>query len=295
MRQEIMSQLASIFLLQPVGDDVLWEQYHANTKLSPAHMPPAGNHDDPVAELNDAVRRTAIQEIEFAVATGGKRYATTAKVALPQKWPDGFNASLAQALEARSSCREYSEALPDLETISGVCRAACGLKPGPSPVDDAPPSRCVPSAGALYPLELYLFLTQPLDAAVPYPEGTVWHYDPQGHCLERVARCEPSRIMECFQTVPEVFPPLVAVLTGVPRRQTWKYGARAYRYTVMEAGHAVQNMLLAAAVTGLGACPVVGFYDDRIHNLLDVDGVGEIALYTVWIGHPADSGDLTAE
>lgn len=280
-----MNQLASIFLLQPDEKDAAWERYHANTKLSPWRMPPAAMREDPVAELNDALRKTAIEEIESVVGSGGKRYPTTEKLVLPDAWPAAFETSLGAVLGIRSSQREFSPSPLSIEQLAAVCRSTCGFKPAGADIDGMARSRCIPSAGALYPLELYLFSLQPLSRSEKPKTAEVWHYEPQKHSLERVTRCDPARITGCFQTWPELPPPMVAVLTGVPKRQSWKYGARAYRYTVMEAGHAVQNMVLGATAMELNSCPVVGFYDDRIHDLLDIDGVSEIALYTVWLGH----------
>jgi SagB-type dehydrogenase family enzyme len=79
----------------------------------------------------------------------------------------------------------------------------------------------------------------------------------------------------------------VFVLTGVFGRSKIKYGERAYRFVLLEAGHAMQNICLTGTVLGLGACPVGGFIDDDINDLLNVDGVEEAALYAVTIGLPA--------
>ncbi len=279
-----MNKLASIFLLQPDEKDAVWELYHANTKLSPWRMPTPADQNDPVAELNEALRKITIEEIESVVGTAGKRYATSERISLPGEWPSAFETSLGKAVELRSSRRDFAPAPLSTSQLAALCRVACGVKPVNAGSGDTTPSRCVPSAGALYPLELYLFAAQPF-AGMPDSAG-VWHYEPQNHHLERVVRCDADRISGCFQTWPDSPPPVAAVITGVPKRQSWKYGARAYRYTVMETGHAVQNMTLGAAVMGLNSCPVVGFYDDCVHDLLDIDGVSEIALYTVWLGNP---------
>ncbi|MCC5846780.1 MAG: SagB/ThcOx family dehydrogenase [Verrucomicrobia bacterium] len=280
-----MNDLASIFLPQSDKQDALWELYNTNTKLSPAHMPPVSAEADPIAQLNEAIRKLTIEEIEAAVGSGGKRYPTSETLALPEAFPAAINKPFGNILESRISEREFAISPLSIKTISGLCRIACGIKPSHVRTEETPTSRYVPSAGALYPLELYLFSAQPLTKRGKGDGGAeIWHYEPQQHNLERIVRCDLERIADCFQTWPEQFPPITAVITGVPKRQSWKYGARAYRYTVMEAGHAVQNILLGATAMNLSACPVVGFYDDRIHDLLDIDGVSEIALYTVWMG-----------
>ena len=62
-------------------------------------------------------------------------------------------------------------------------------------------------------------------------------------------------------------------------RSRIKYGERGYRFALPEAGHAMQNILPGATALGLGACPVGGFIDDRLHDLVDVDRVEEAVLY----------------
>ena len=280
-----MKDLTSIFLLQPDPKDDLWEIYHANTKLSPRIMPPASDLKDPVAELNAAVWKTRIEEMEAAVGSGGKCYPTAPKIVLPDILPQTLHQPIEKIIRERASERSFAAPQISIEEIAALCRLACGENPDrPRPGDWPIPFRNTPSAGALYPLELYLLAPLPIESELSGPQAEVWHYQPGGHSLERIHRCDPSRIIGCFQTWPEDPPPLVALLTGVPKRQSWKYGARAYRYTLLEAGHAAQNLVLVATALGLHSCPIVGFYDDALHDLLDIDGISEVALYSVFIG-----------
>jgi SagB-type dehydrogenase family enzyme len=65
-----------------------------------------------------------------------------------------------------------------------------------------------------------------------------------------------------------------------------KYGSRAERYVLIEVGHAAQNLLLQAAVLGLGAVPTGAFRDDEVSELLGFDD-GTQPWYLIPIGHPA--------
>jgi SagB-type dehydrogenase family enzyme len=76
-------------------------------------------------------------------------------------------------------------------------------------------------------------------------------------------------------------------MTAMFWRSRFKYGARAYRFALMEAGHVGQNLLLAAAALGLGAVPLGGFYDREVDAFLGVDGIYEASLYLVPVGYPA--------
>jgi SagB-type dehydrogenase family enzyme len=80
------------------------------------------------------------------------------------------------------------------------------------------------------------------------------------------------------------------VLTAVVERALAKYCDRGYRYLLLEAGHAAQNLELAAAALSLGACDLGGFVDHDITELLDLDGDEEIPLHSVAVGLPAGEG-----
>jgi SagB-type dehydrogenase family enzyme len=137
--------------------------------------------------------------------------------------------------------------------------------------------RPVPSAGALYPLELYVVSL----AVEGLPPG-VYHYDPFRH---RLAELGPS----CFADLRgALVDPTLAdcaaallVATGVFWRSRFKYGARGYRFTLLEAGHVVQNAVLAAADLGLAALPLGGFHDRRLDELVGADGLDEATLYAL--------------
>ena len=70
-------------------------------------------------------------------------------------------------------------------------------------------------------------------------------------------------------------------------RSRFKYGARSYRFSLLEAGHVAQNFLLAAEALGLAATPVGGFYDDRVDQFVGVDGLFESSLYLLPAGRRA--------
>jgi SagB-type dehydrogenase family enzyme len=77
---------------------------------------------------------------------------------------------------------------------------------------------------------------------------------------------------------------IALVVSAMFWRSRFKYGQRGYRFTLLEAGHVVQNVLLAAEALELAAVPVGGFFDRKVAELLDIDGVNEAPLYVVPIG-----------
>ncbi|MBI3031498.1 MAG: SagB/ThcOx family dehydrogenase [Candidatus Rokubacteria bacterium] len=160
--------------------------------------------------------------------------------------------SVEGALAERRSVREYTGETLMRADLGQLLWATQGIT-GPEGL------RTAPSAGALYPLEVYVAV----GAVEDLPSG-VYRYDPSRHALELVAsgdrRAELAAAalgQECVQDGAAVI-----ALAAVYRRTTGKYGERGIRYVHMEVGHAAQNMYLQAAALGLGAV-VVGAFDDR--------------------------------
>jgi len=137
--------------------------------------------------------------------------------------------------------------------------------------------RPVPSAGALYPLEEYV-----VAPAVIGLEPGVYHYDPFRHRLALLGPARFSELREALvdSSIADVSAALV-VVTGVFWRARFKYGARGYRFALLEAGHLVQNAVLAATDLELAALPVGGFHDVLLDRLVGADGLDEASLYAL--------------
>ncbi len=176
--------------------------------------------------------------------------------------------TLAATLAARRSVRSFAvEALTERQ-ISQLLWAAQGRTDGPR-------HRTAPSAGALYPLEIYLVLP-----------GGIHHYEPEGHRLTRLsegdARGALHRAALSQDAVREA--PAVFVIAAVYARTEVKYGRdRTPRYVHMEAGHAAQNLLLEATALGLGAVPIGAFEDARVKAALALPTNNE-PLYLIPVG-----------
>ena len=193
-------------------------------------------------------------------------------VDLPQPRLRGV-VSLEEALLNRRSVREYSEAPMTLVEVSQLLWAAQGLTSDWG-------GRTAPSAGALYPLELYLVAGN----VSGLPPG-VYKYQPvlrrlvlikEGDLREPLARAAVNQTWMKDGAI-EI------VVAAVQDRTTVKYGERGVRYVYMEAGHAAQNVLLQATALDLGATPVGAFYEDQVIELLDMPG-NEAPLYIIPVG-----------
>ncbi len=160
--------------------------------------------------------------------------------------------SVEGALAERRSVREYTGDVLTRAELGQLLWAAQGITGREG-------LRTAPSAGALYPLEVYVAV----GAVEDLPSG-IYRYEPDRHALALVAggdrRAELTAAalgQECVQDGA-----VVMALAAVYRRTTAKYGERGIRYAHMEVGHAAQNVCLQAVALGLGTV-VVGAFEDR--------------------------------
>jgi SagB-type dehydrogenase family enzyme len=188
---------------------------------------------------------------------------------------------------ARRSCRAFAQTVLPLTTLADLLDAAYGARDAfERPDGRLGVFRPVPSAGGLYPLELYVVLEN-VDEAQP----GVYHYQALYHALELLPGVPDRQILERHFLAPELFEHanVVVLMTVVFSRTTSKYGSRGYRYALLEAGHVAQNLSLVATEIGLGALCVGGFRDSSLNRALGLDPRSESVIYAAAIGHPAES------
>jgi SagB-type dehydrogenase family enzyme len=190
------------------------------------------------------------------------------KIQLPKPQSKG-GLSLEECVERRRSIRSYEETEIDLQTVSQLCWAAQGI------TDTTTGFRAAPSAGATYPLEVYLIR----------PEG-LFRYLPFEHALLmlssedlRVPLGEAAHGQDCVRKAP-----LCLVVAAVYERTTRAYGERGVRYVHIEVGHLAQNVHLQAVSCGLSSVPVGAFRDDEVKNVLALSE-DEEPLYIIPIGY----------
>jgi SagB-type dehydrogenase family enzyme len=140
--------------------------------------------------------------------------------------------------------------------------------------------RPIPSGGALYPLELFAVA---LD--VDSVEQAVHHYNPYRHRLSRLRGVDRETVAAALvdPTLAERAAALI-VVTAMFWRSRFKYGLRGYRFVLLEAGHLMQNALLAAAALGVPAVPLGGYYDRQLDALVGADSLDEASVYALLLG-----------
>jgi len=151
--------------------------------------------------------------------------------------------------------------------------------------------RSIPSAGALHPTSVFAVILQEAELA-----RGVYHYDVPAHSLELVKPFgdpERAEFLAAFPVHPEIVDLSDASAVFVISSRFWrgraKYGPRAYRYCLQEAGAACHSLSLTAVALELAHVVVGGFYDDDVHACIEIDGVDHAVITAVAVGsRPVD-------
>lgn len=181
--------------------------------------------------------------------------------------------SLEETLQERRSIREYSGESLTLDELSQVLWAAQGIT-------NEYGNRTAPSAGGLYPLEMYV-----VAGDVKELEPGIYRYLPSGHELVLVVAGD-RRTELCKAALDQSWVrdgAVTLVMSAIYERTTERYGERGIRYVHMEAGHAGQNICLQATALGLGTVTIGAFHDEEIASLLAI-AENETPLYVLPIG-----------
>jgi SagB-type dehydrogenase family enzyme len=165
---------------------------------------------------------------------------------------------LNKAIQLRRSLREFKDEPLTMGQVGQLLWSAQG-------VTSLGGYRTVPSAGALYPLEVYVVAGK-VDGL---PAG-VYKYHPQEHSLSKSLEGDKRKDLAAasLEQYWMADAPVMIVLAAVHERTTGKYGERGVRYVDMEVGHAAQNVALEAVAMNLGAVDVGAFSDGAVKKIL---------------------------
>ncbi|MFL6137293.1 MAG: SagB/ThcOx family dehydrogenase [Frankiaceae bacterium] len=215
--------------------------------------------------------------------------ATAEDVLLPA--PLELTVELGDALARRRSRRRYTGDPMALDYLATILRAAVGitgvaeatLKSGGTA---ALAFRAAPSAGGLYPIELYL-----VAQSIAKLRRGVYRYAPHPERLVPVGGDDVAdAVLEGFAVSEEMISlgrsDVVCLLVAHPWRAMRKYGARGMRFVLMEAGSIAQNVNLAAVALGYGSVECASVYEDEVNAALGLDGAFRTLVHTVVVGYP---------
>ncbi len=196
------------------------------------------------------------------------------EILLPQPIP--MEEPLSSVIARRRSRRKWAKKPVELEKLATILWAVQGI------TDKRHEFRAVPSAGATYPLEVYVVVEN-----VTGLDKAIYHYNPYNHSLEVVKTGSYGASLEkaCLGQEWVGRAPFNIVLTAVFFRTTRYYGERGVMYVYLEAGHAGQNIYLAAEALGLGTVAIGAFYDEMVSEILGLTG-SEKPVYIFPVGYP---------
>jgi SagB-type dehydrogenase family enzyme len=249
----------------------LSELYHENTKL----------HPQTALELIPSGKFTP-EDLQ-AMSRAYKQYPNALRIPLPAVDdipPNGR--SFDDVISSRRSFRDFADLDMTLDELSLILYQSYGITGEMTGQDGSRQAlRSSPSAGALYPAEIYVAVQK-----VAGVKPGIYHYNVPNHELELVIPGDPTESMFeicCGQDFVRKTS-IIILMSGVLKRTKLKYGERGYRYVLLDIGHLGQNIYLSCTTLDLAIMTTCGFFDDQAHRLLRLDGVDEAILYVAFIG-----------
>lgn len=227
--------------------------------------------------FNQRAKNKKIKSIDGGYLEDGQRkveykqYPRLNRIILP-KPSLSENVTLLASLTKRKSTREFSKDKVSLKKISNLLFFSAGLN------DQRDGLRFYPSAGAKFPLEIYL-----ISLNTEIVRG-LYHYSAKGHVLEELLTFRSFDVSAYFNQDWVGDAAFIILISAVFDRNISKYKDRGYKYILMEAGHLGQNFYINSAALNLGCCAVGGFVDDELDELLDLRYTGESVIYSLAFG-----------
>ncbi len=204
----------------------------------------------------------------------------TKRIQLPLPRDFTSKATVAEVIGQRRSRRKFSTAPMTLAEVAYLCWAAQGVQKVFGKGEAL--FRTVPSAGARHALELYLAVGH-VDgfAAGLYRYLGVEHelllVRPDSNIMSSVAAACCGQTWMSRAAVNFIF-------TAIPYRMEWRYSTAAGKLIALDAGHACQNLCIAAESIDAGACAVAAYLQQPLDDLLGIDGREEFAIYLASVG-----------
>lgn len=257
----------------------LAQLYHEQSKL---HSAP-GQHVT-------AVDAFSVAEIT-AMTRGHKRYRRATTVVLPEP-PPSPSPTFDEVITRRRTVREFGATALPAVVLGAVLRQTYGVTGAMAGQGGHQHLRAAPSAGSLYPGELYLGIR-----TIEGISAGLYHYDPIGHQLELLTvgdhTGELCRVC-CNQHAARVAA-VVVFFAAVLERPQRKYGMRGYRYALLDIGHVAQNFALSCTAHDLAVMTTCGFFDDDANALFRLDGVDETIVYVGLFGPKTGTADPSVQ
>ena len=201
---------------------------------------------------------------------------------------------LAQTINQRRSRRSYTAEALTIEELSFLLWSTQGI----AGTDKAPNGRIVnqfrtvPSGGARHPFETYLAVNR-----VAGVEPGLYRYLPVEHQLLRIGDAIPPAVLAaaCYGQEHAGRAAVLFIWSAIPYRTEWAYDYVAPKLIAIDAGHVCENLYLAAEAIGAGACAILGYHQQKLDKLIQVDGIEEFAFYLASVGKVGGEDPTTAQ
>jgi SagB-type dehydrogenase family enzyme len=209
-----------------------------------------------------------------------KIYSSLEPIPLPGNFPP-YTVSALDAI-ATSGQQITGERIPNLSTLARVCFFSNGItKRWRLSSGEMFALRAAACTGALYHIELYLVCGD-----LPGLAAGIYHYGAHDNSLRQLRAGDFRHVLvEATAAEPSIVEaPVVIICTSTFWRNAWKYRSRAYRHAYWDNGTILANLLAVSAAGSLPAKVVLGFVDELVNQLLDVDPQHEAAISLVALG-----------
>lgn len=250
------------------------EIYHENSKLC--------KHK--ISRISDSVNLfQQNKSMEFIIANQPRDYKNRPETELPN--PSRLNASIGDVIMNRRSGDTFIQDELTLKELSTILHYSAGASADIETNNGMSKKlRTYPSAGGLYPIKIFTILPCPVGEL----QAGLYYYNPEDHSISLIAPlCNNKDVLHdiFIESNPDKIGGAILLLIGNFWRSKVKYGVRGYRYTLLEAGHIAQNVLLASEAAGLSSYPRGDTLDRRVDELCGLDGVDEGVVYAISVGH----------
>jgi SagB-type dehydrogenase family enzyme len=182
------------------------------------------------------------------------------------------NVSLEETILRRRAVRRYRREPLDLSQLSQILWSAQGIT-------DTREFRAAPSAGATYPLEIFVFVgkqgviaSEAKHSPEELPAG-IYHYEADSHSLSlhKPADSRPDLARATLDQEFIIDAPVDIVICALYHRTSYRYGRRGERYVHIEVGHVGENIHLQTVALGLATVEVGAFHDEEVRKVLGVE------------------------
>lgn len=204
-------------------------------------------------------------------------YTTSPRVPVQNGTPYNYTlikSKLNSILCKRHSCRAFSDQILSVDVIGSICNYGYSIK-----------DHRVPSGGALYPLKLFVLVERNQHGLL----AGYYEYDAEKDLLVRFSdTVDVEQLCHCFNTEKLAFGASIQIIIAADlERQSYKYGNRGYRLTLLEVGHVAENIMLFCAEQGLDTCELGGLLDDPLRTELQMkDEVYPITAIAIGYADP---------